>query len=92
MSNSAYGSPKRTTFRTLQGFKEWAFDHDMEVATERLSEYGNQYFVENRHGEILTVTFDPIDGHIKDAMLHREHVTHMLGSNTLATLLKLAKR
>lgn len=83
---------KRTTFRTKQGFKEWAFDHGMEMATERTDEYGDIQYVENRHGELLVVTFDPIDGHIRGAVLHREHVTHALGSNTLATLLKWAKR
>lgn len=79
------------TFRSVEGFKTWAFDHGMEMATEyeRDGDSRVQKFVENKRGEILVVTFDVAEGRVTDAMLHRDTVTHMLGSNTLATLLAL---
>jgi hypothetical protein len=85
-------SDKRKTFRTVEGFKWWACDHGMQMAHEAEDRWGVRKFVENACGEILVVQFDRIDGRITDAHLHREHVTHSLGSNTLATLLRLTIR
>jgi hypothetical protein len=74
------------TFRTANGFKEWAFDHDLRVATNdpRLDLSG--LFVEHDRA-LFCVWYDPIDGRIRDAEVHVENgPTHQIGSNTLSQL------
>ena len=77
------------TFRTRDGFKRWACTHNMAAAT---GDAENEMFVENRHGELFVVKFDPITGKALDATLHRDGVSHQLGSNTLATLIRMCVR
>lgn len=84
---------KRTTFRTVEGFKQWAFEHGSEMYTEYESE-GDPIVTKcaDFPRGILSITFDTAEGRIIDGWAHCDHMSHGLGSNTLAALLRLVTR
>lgn len=77
----------RKTYRTAQGFRDWAFDNRLEVATQGEDAEFFQLFVECERA-MLVVTFAKVDSRVCDVALHVENgPTHQLGMhNTLSTL------
>lgn len=77
----------RKTYRSAQGFRDWAFDNGLEVATQGEDEEFFQLYVECPIA-MLVVTFAKVDSRVYDVALHVENgPTHQLGMhNTLSTL------
>lgn len=58
----------RKTYRTAQGFRDWAHDNDLQVATEHEDHEFFQLFVETPSA-ILVCTFAKVDGRLVEAHL-----------------------
>ena len=83
------------TFRTLEGARAWAKAKGLrfEVADQNLADQMIGWTwatIEGESGDaLLSLCFETSTGKLRDATAHATHMSHSLGSNTMATLLAL---